>query len=499
VQAARQGNSVLLLDCDAWIGGLTTAGLGATDVGNEAAIGGIAREFYRRVQLHYALPAAWTFEPKAGFHGHDGKLDAAFTFEPHVASAIFAAMLAEARVEVVSARLDRTPAGVQKQGARITSLRTEDGVSVKARVYLDCSYEGDLLAAAGCHHAVGREANAAYGETLNGVQVGNATKHQFTADVDPFVIPGDPTSGLLPGIAAARPPPDGSADQKVQAYCFRICATDVARNQLLWPKPDGYDARDFELLLRHFEAGATMAPWHPVFLPNRKTDANNNGAVSFDWIGQNWDYPEASYAQRAAIRAAHQRYQQGLLWTLANSERVPAKVRAEFQRFGLCRDEFPATHGFPPLLYIREARRLVGEAVVTEHDCRGERTAADPVGLGAYGMDSHNVQRYVAADGSVRNEGDVQVRVPRPYGIPYGALCPQRSDCDNLLVPVCLSASHIAYGSIRMEPVFLVLGQSAAIAAGLAVAADVAVQDVPYAQLRERLLTSKQVLARGGS
>lgn len=500
VQACRQGNSVVLLDCDGWVGGLTSAGLGATDVGNEKAIGGLSREFYRAVRRHYANDPAWTQEARAAFkgHGHDPKLDAAFTFEPHVASAIFAAMLKEAKVEVVTARLDRTPGGVVKQGARIVAVKSDDGRSFAARVFLDCSYEGDLLAAAGCRFVVGREANAAYGETLNGVQVMNATKHQFTGKVDPYVVVGDKASGLLPGIEADGPGVEGSADHKVQAYCFRVCATDVASNQIPWPKPDGYDARDYELLLRHFEAGSTMAPWHPLFMPNRKTDANNNGAVSFDWIGQNWDYPEASYAERAKLLLAHRRYQQGLLWTLSHSERVPTKVQEQFQRFGLCRDEFTATGGWSPLLYIREARRLVGELVVTEHDCKGERVATDPVGLGAYGMDSHNVQRYVAADGRVRNEGDVQVRVPRPYGISYRALCPQRAECDNLLVPVCLSASHIAYGSIRMEPVFMVLGQSAAIAAGLAVAQDIAVQDLDHGALRQRLLAAGQVLAPVG-
>jgi hypothetical protein len=280
----------------------------------------------------------------------------------------------------------------------------------------------------------------------------------------------------------------------MQAYCYRLCTTDVPANRLPWTQPADYDAREYELLLRHFEAGSPLAPWHPVGMPNGKTDTNNNGAFSTDWIGGNYAWPTASYAERQAIAAAHRRYQQGLLWTLANDPRVPAKVRAEFQRFGLCRDEFAASAHWPPLLYVREGRRLCGQTVVTEHHCLGQVVADDPVGMGAYAMDSHNVQRYVAADGSVRNEGDVQVRVPAPYGIAFGALVPKRGEASNLLVPVACSASHIAYGSIRMEPVFMVLAESAMRAGALALELGVAVQDVPYAALRERLLAAGQVL-----
>lgn len=498
IQAARQGNSVALLDCDGWVGGLTTSGLGATDVGADAAIGGLSREFYQRIRKHYDLDTSWTVETRAKFrgHGHPKGSDVAFTFEPHVASAVFAAMLAEAKVTVRKARLDRSPSGIEQRGARIVAIRTEDGEKVAARVFIDCSYEGDLMALAGCRYTVGRESNAQYGETLNGVQVALSTHHQFAAPVDARVDPKDPKSPLLPDVLPAPPPADGSEDRGVQAYCFRICATDIAANQLPWPKPEGYDPRDHELLVRSLQHPAAFAPWHPLFMPNRKTDANNNGAVSFDWIGHSVGWPEGSYAERERLHAEHRRWQQGLLWTLAHDPRVPAKIREEFGRFGLCRDEFTATGGWPPLLYVREARRLIGEYVVTEHDCRGQRTAPDPVGLGAYAMDSHNIQRYRAADGTVRNEGDVQVRVPKPYGISYRALCPQRAQCDNLLVPVCASASHIAYGSIRMEPVFMVLGQSAAIASGMAIAKDVAVQDLDYAELQKQLVKAGQVLGR---
>ena len=497
VECAARGRTVVLLDADGWVGGLTTSGLGATDVGNKDAIGGLAREFYRRLRAHYDQPQAWTAQRREDFRGrgHDAGGDAAWTFEPGVAQQVFAALLAEHRIDVRQARLDRSGGGVRKESGRLRSLRCEGGLVVEARMFLDCTYEGDLLAEAGCSFVVGRESNARHGETLNGVQTANATKHQFTARVDPYVVPGDATSGLLPHVQPGGPGAEGAGDHRVQAYCFRICATDDPGNRVAWRKPEGYDAREYEVLLRYFEAGSTLAPWHPVWMPNRKTDSNNNGAFSTDYLGANYDYPTADYATRAKIVAEHRRYQEGLFWTLAHDARVPEKVRAEFQRFGLAADEFVDHDHWPPLLYVREGRRLLGDHVVTEDHCMGRVVDADPVGMGAYAMDSHNVQRYVAADGSVRNEGDVQVRVPAPYGISYRAMVPQRGEATNLLVPVCVSASHIAYGSIRMEPVFMVLAQSAAIAADLALTGGLAAQDVPYGTLREQLVAAGQVLS----
>ncbi|MFM1874241.1 MAG: hypothetical protein RL398_3663 [Planctomycetota bacterium] len=496
IELARQGRSVTLIDADGWIGGLSTSGLGATDVGNKDAIGGIAREFYRRLKAHYSDAANWTAERPADFkgRGHHESGDAAWTFEPKAATAVFDAMLAEHGIVAVRTRLDRGPGGVEKQGGKILRIRCEDGSVVDAKMFLDCTYEGDLFAAAGCSFIIGRESNAAFGETLNGVQVQNATKHQFTLRVDPYVVPGDPASGLLPHVQAGGPGVEGSGDHRMQAYCFRICSTDDPANRIAWRQPDGYDDKEFEVLFRYFEAGSKLAPWHPVWMPNRKTDTNNNGAFSTDYLGANYDYPAASYAEREAIVQEHRRYQEALLWTLANHPRVPEKVRAEFSRFGLAKDEFVGNDHWPPLLYIREGRRLLGEHVVHEGHCMGRAVDPDPVGMGAYAMDSHNVQRYVAADGSVRNEGDVQVRVPQPYGISYRAMTPRRGEADNLLVPVSLSATHIAFGSIRMEPVFMVLAQSAAIAAGLALEQGKTVQDVAYGELQPRLLAAGQVL-----
>jgi hypothetical protein len=370
----------------------------------------------------------------------------------------------------------------------------ESGHNYHGKMFIDATYEGDLMAKAGVSYQVGREANRTYGETLNGVQTKNAIHHQFVKRVDPYVRPGDPSSGLLPRVHAGPAGKDGEGDRRVQAYNFRVCATDRPMNRRPWPKPENYDDREYELLLRNFEAGDQRLPWHPVLLPNRKTDSNNNFAFSTDDIGSNYAYPDGDYATREKIWQEHVHYQKGLLWTLANHPRVPEKARRHFQTWGLAKDEFVDTDNWPHQLYNREARRMVSDYVMTEHNCRGLRVATDSIGLAAYTMDSHHTQRYVSADGFVRNEGDVQVGGFSPYPISYRALVPRQAECSNLLVPVCLSASHISYGSIRMEPVFMVLGQSAATAAALAVTDDVAVQEVSYPKLRERLIRDKQIL-----
>ncbi len=496
VAAARRGLRVALVEPGQHVGGLTSGGLGATDIGNKAAIGGIAREFYRRVRAHYADDAAWTWQRREEFRGrgHRPEEDAAWTFEPHVAERILRAMLAETDATLFfDEQLDRD-GGVEREGDRLRAFRTRSGTRFTGRAFIDASYEGDLMAAAGVSYTVGREANRTYDETLNGVQTAHARHHQFTHAVDPWIEPGNPDSGLLPGVQADPPGEDGTGDDRVQAYCFRICATDVPENRVPWPKPAGYDAKRYELLLRNFEAGDHRIPWHPVAMPNRKTDSNNNFAVSTDHIGANHAYPEADAATRARIVRDHAAYQQGLLWTLANDPRVPPQVRAHFNTWGLAKDEFVDNGHWPHQLYVREARRMVGEVVMTEHHCRGARRVEDPVGLAAYTMDSHHVQRYVTADGTVRNEGDVQVGGFAPYGISYRAIVPAREECTNLAVPVCLSASHIAFGSIRMEPVFMVLGHSAAVAIALAMPDDIALQDVGYATLRTELLADDQVL-----
>jgi hypothetical protein len=411
---------------------------------------------------------------------------------------IFRDLLREHKVAVVfNQRLDLNK-GVRKEGTRIVSISMESGESYQARIFIDASYEGDLLSKAGVSYHVGREANRTYGETLNGVQVKNALHHQFIKKIDPYVKPGDPSSGLLPRVHAGSPGNEGEGDQRVQAYNFRLCTTDQPANRRPWPKPATYDEKQYELLLRNFEAGDHRIPWNPLLMPNRKTDVNNNFAFSTDDIGMSYAYPDADYGARARIWQEHVDYQQGLMWTLANHPRVPDKVRKHFQTWGLAKDEFVDNDNWPHQLYVREARRMIGSYVMIEQNCRGTRVAEDSVGLAAYTMDSHNTQRYVTTEGYVLNEGDVQVGAFPPYPISYRALLPKAAECTNLLVPVCLSASHISYGSIRMEPVFMVLGQSVSTAAALAIDGKSAVQDVDYTLLRERLLRDMQVLAWTG-
>ena len=421
-----------------------------------------------------------------------------WTFEPGAALEIVNDLVRKAGVEVIyRERLDRKK-GVTKDGPKIVAITMESGRAFRGRMFLDATYEGDLMAAAGVSYAIGREANSKYAETLNGVQAKRAIYHQFVPGVDPYVVKGDPRSGLLPFIDADGPGKEGDGDRRVQAYCFRMCLTDHPENRIPFAKPKGYNELWYELLLRNFEAGERGMPWINSSMPNRKTDTNNSTGVSTDFIGQNYDYPEASYAERAEILARHRQYQQGLMWTLANHPRVPEHIRNEVARWGTCKDEFVEGNGWPEQLYIREARRMIGEYVMTQHNCQGREVAEDAVGLAAYTMDSHNVQRYVDAQGQVRNEGDVQVGGFPPYPISYRSLVPKARECDNLLVPVCLSASHIAFGSIRMEPVFMVLGQSAATAACQAIDDGLAVQSVNYPKLRQRLLDDKQVLAWTG-
>lgn len=500
VQAKRMGRTVVVVEPSRRVGGLTTGGLGATDIGNKAAIGGISREFYGAVKKHYDRPDAWTWQTREEFRRADQRTaagdDAMWTFEPSVALKIYEGWIRDLGIEVAyGERLDRR-AGVTTTGTpkRIVALRTESGRTFNGRMFIDATYEGDLMSAAGVSYTVGREANQTYGETLNGAQRAYARHHQFFKGVDPYVRKGDPTSGLLPFIDPQGPGPEGSGDRKIQAYCFRMCITDAPENRIPFAKPAGYDERSYELLLRNFEAGEVIVPWINSSMPNRKTDINNRLGFSTDFIGGNYDYPEASYEERARIVERHRAYQQGLLWTLSHNPRVPDHVRREVSRWGMTKDEFTEGGGWQEQLYVREARRMVGDYVMTQANCEGRRVADDGVALAAYTMDSHHIQRYVDAEGHVRNEGDVQVGGFSPYPISYRALVPAKRDCANLLVPVCMSASHIAYGSIRMEPVFMVLGQTTATAAIHAIEADVPVQQVDVAKLRARLAADGQVL-----
>lgn len=499
IQAKKMGKTTVIVEPSQHLGGLTSGGLGATDIGNKAVIGGLSREFYQRLGRYYAAESAWKHEQRDAYQGKrkaPGEKEM-WTFEPHVAEQVYRDWIREHGVVVVTGERLNRRSGVRKVAGRIGSIAMESGRTFRGRMFIDATYEGDLMAAADVMYHVGREANSVYGETINGIQVAHATKHQFTKDVDPYVTPGDPASGLLPLVQSDPPGSDGDGDHRLQAYNYRMCTTDVAANRVAWPKPEGYDVKTYELLLRNFEAGDHRSPWNPVWMPNRKTDTNNNFAISTDYIGANYDYPEADYATRETIVEDHKRYQMGLMYTLANNPRVPEKIREEFQRLGLAKDEFVDNGNWPHQLYVREARRMISEYVMTQSHCQGKVTAEDPVGMGAYNMDSHNCQRYVTKDGFVRNEGDVQVGVS-PYPVSYRSIRPRKEECENLLVPVCLAASHIAYGSIRMEPVFMVLGQSAATAAVHAIDSNAAVQDIDFGKLKERLLADGQVLEYTG-
>lgn len=491
--ASRRGKRVALLHPGKTVGGLTTGGLGWTDFGKKHVIGGTARDFYRAVGKHYGKEEEWQFEP-------------------HVASAVFDAMLTQAGVSVETCQFLEK---VELSAGKIVEIAMLGGLRVRAKVFIDATYEGDLMAQAKVSYTVGREGNAPYGETLNGVQVREF--HQFSHPVDPFVRAGDPSSGLLPWIIdddLSRK--QGQADRRVQAYCFRVCMTDDPALKIDWEKPDGFDPLQYELAARWFAGpkdkyndqlpgagGAMDTPMKFDVFPNRtpggfrKTDTNNHGPVSSDFIGANHDWADGCYETREKLFQAHVTYQKGYYWFMANSERIPERYRNAYRTWGLPKDEFKTTGHWPHQLYVREARRMIGDYVLTEHDCMHTRKCDDPVGMGSYNLDSHNCQRFVmrAPEGPrVMNDGDVQVKPAGPYTISYRCLVPKRGECANLLVPVCCSTSHIAYGSLRMEPVFMVLGESSALAADLAIDGNTTVQDVPYTKLRPLLDDAAQVL-----
>lgn len=502
VQAKRMGKSVVVIEPTRRVGGLTTGGLGQTDIGNKSVVGGIAREFYQAVKVFYENPQVWDWQTKDQYRsGGQSKTsageDAMWTFEPSAALSIYNDWIDEYKIPVVyGERLDRSSGVAMTRSIpwRIVAIRMESGKTFAGKMFIDATYEGDLMASAKVEYTIGREDNKQYGETLSGVQTARAVHHQIVDGVDPYKTPGEPDSGLLPFIDPTPALPDGTGDKRVQAYCFRMCMTDHPENRIEFHKPEGYDPMWYELLLRNFEAGERRVPLSIGAMPNRKTDTNNNFGVSTDFIGQNYDYPEASYERRAEIVAQHLLYQQGLMWTLANHPRVPENVRTAVSRWGMCKDEFTEGNGWQEQLYIREARRMVSDYVMTQHHCQGREMADVPVGMAAYTMDSHHVQRFVTADGNARNEGDVQVGGFSPFPIDYKSIIPKERECGNLLVPVCLSATHMAFGSIRMEPVFMVLGQSAATAASQAIDEKTIVQRIDAAKLVERLLIDKQVL-----
>ena len=505
IESKQLGKTVVIVSPDKHLGGLSSGGLGWTDSGNKEVIGGLAREFYHRVWKHYETKDAWKWQPRA-MYGNKGQGDVAidgeqrtmWIFEPHVAESIFDDWIREFDVSVYrEVRLDRSN-GVKVVDGKIESIRSLGGKTFLGDIFIDATYEGDLMAAAGVSYHVGREANSQYGEQWNGVQIGVLHHgHHFGVlphGISPYVIPGDASSGVLPRISAEPPGDYGAADRRVQAYCFRMCLTNHEANRVPFSKPEGYDAKDYELLRRILDAG-----WRKQFekfdpIPNWKTDTNNHGPFSTDNIGFNYDYPEATYDHRAEIIKEHTRYQQGLMYFLANDPSVPDDVRSAMSQWGLAKDEFVDNANWPHQIYVREARRMIGKFVMTENELRKKRPTPESIGMGSYTIDSHNVQRYITPEGFVQNEGDVAVSTSGPYQISLGAILPQEGEIRNLVVPVCVSSTHIAFGSIRMEPVFMILGESAAAVASIAIDRKLSVQQVPYDAVRERLVKSGQIL-----
>lgn len=509
VQAKRMGKSVIVISPDTHLGGLTSGGLGFTDTGKKEVIGGISREFYQKVYDHYQTDGAWQWQDRSeygnkgqGTPAIDGDARTMWIFEPHVAEKVFEDFVKENELEVLRDEwLDREN-GVTLEDNRIVAIKTLSGKEFRGRMFIDATYEGDLMAAAGVSYHVGREANSVYNEEWNGVQTGvYHHRHHFMVldrPIDPYWIPGDPSSGLLPRISAEDPGVKGEGDHKVQAYCFRTCMSNHPDNRVPFPRPENYDSTQYELLVRIFDAG--WREWFQKFdiIPNRKTDTNNHGPFSSDNIGMNYDYPEASYERRKEIIKEHEDYQKGLLYFVANDPRVPKEIQDEFQQWGLANDEFTDNGNWPHQIYVREARRMIGKFVMTENELLKKTPTPESVGMGSYTIDSHNIQRYVTAEGHVHNEGDIGVGLPGgPYEIAYGSLVPQEGEAENLLVPVAVSSSHIAFGSIRMEPVFMILGQSAATAAAMAIDSEISVQEVPYSQLKEQLEKDNQILTAG--
>lgn len=472
IQAKKQGLDVIIAEFSNHIGGITSNGLGATDFGAKEAIGGLSHEFYRKIGAYYGKEEQWTFEPK-------------------VAKQVFQDWLSSYEIPVY---LKQHLQDVHVEGGRIKKITMEDGSSYQGDYFIDASYEGDLMAKAGITYTVGRESNATYGETYNGVQFGHP-HHQFKTEIDPYVIPGNPDSGLLEGITeitTSEKEVQGSSDHRIQAYNFRLCLTKDESNLVPFPKPSNYYPGRYELLLRYIESGVWDAMNLHTMLVNGKTDLNNYGGFSTDYIGMNHEWPEASYDERERLFQDHLNYQLGMLYFLANDHRVPLEIRDEVAAWGLSKDEFVETGHWPEQLYIRESRRMIADYVMTDRNCLGEVVVEDSIGLASYQMDSHHCRRVVL-DGKVVNEGDVEIPIS-PYPISFRAVLPKREECQNLIVPVCLSSSHIAFGSIRMEPVFMILGQSVGAACALAAKQGIAVQDVSYSELKQFLLEEGQVL-----
>jgi len=503
VQVAKMGNSVIIASPVKHLGGLSSSGLGFTDTGDKSVIGGLSREFYHRIYNYYQKSEAWQWQKREeygnkgqGTPAIDGENRTMWIFEPHMAENVFEDFVSEYNIKIIRDEWLNRENGVEIKDGRIISITTLSDHTYEGKIFVDATYEGDLMAAAGVSYHVGREANSVYGEEWNGVQIGvlHHGHHFGDRNISPYVVPNDSASGILPRISNEDPGKKGEGDKKVQAYCFRLCLTNNEKNLVPFEKPDCYDPEQYELLIRIYNSGwrETFDKFDPI--PNFKTDVNNHGPFSFDNIGMNYDYPEASYKRRKEIIKEHETYQKGLLYFTATDPRIPKDVQTELNNWGLAKDEFMDNKHWPHQIYVREARRMIGEFVMTENEILGKNPVERSIGMGSYTMDSHNTQRYITQEGYAQNEGDIGIRAERPYKIELGTLLPKQEECTNLLVTVAISSSHIAFGSIRMEPVFMILGQSAGTIAGLAIEKNIGIHNLSYDVIKAKLIEDGQVL-----
>ncbi|WP_428655891.1 FAD-dependent oxidoreductase [Runella sp.] len=500
IQVAKMGKTVALIEPSKHIGGMSVEGLGGTDIDNHkefqntAAVGGSSLEFYRRIAKAYGHEAA--FEQMLSKKEKNPDL---WDFESKVAEKVFNDWVKEYKINVfLNHRLSENKKAVQKNGTNIVQIQMENGNIFRGKVFIDATIEGDLLAKAGVSTTVGREANSKYNETLNGIRA--VTDHaQFKVKVNPYRNPDDPKSGLIPMIQDEPLGTPGAGDKRLQAFCFRMCLTKNPTNQLPFTKPDGYDRTQYEIYLRYLKAGGKL--YRPdVSIPNGKTDLGAWHDLSHNLYGMNMEYPEGSYAVRERILKQHRTFTQGLFYFLAHDAEV-AKLAPELQKewalWGLAKDEFTDNGGWPRQFYVRDARRMVSDYVITEHHVKKVNPIPieDPVGMAYWPTDVHSVRRIVK-DGYAYNEGSVfEGDYWRPLPISYQALVPKASECTNLFTPTCPSSSHIAYGAIRLEWTFMILGQSTGAAAVLAIDKNSSVQKVDYQSLKQILLKEKQVLA----
>lgn len=506
IQAARLGKNVVLISKNQHVGGLATSGLTATDMNRNDMVGGIAREFYQRIYAYYQDPTAWRNQDRDEFfiqsirrtyRGKNDDRQMQWVYESKIAEKIMLDMLEEAGVKLWFNERLQLEDGIKKRGTRITAISMESGKTVNAKVFIDATYEGDLMAKAGVSYIVGRESNATYNETFNGYRVNYEEGTDLSA-IDPYIVEGDKNSGLLPYIDSGIPLNQGEADHRVQAYCYRMTLTDDPDNRIKIEKPENYNPLWYEVLVRRIQQNPELTLQNIITLtpmPNRKTDTNH-----LDFFGAGYDYAEGDYNKRKEIEQLHKDYALGMLWLLEHDPRIPEHIRTEMGDWGLPKDEFEDTENFPYHIYVREARRMIGEYVMVEKNVAKENRedAQHPVGVGSYALDCHYVSKVIDKDGKLRYEGTIFTPVI-PYTISYYSLTPKKNECTNLLVPVCLSASHVAFSSIRMEPVYMVLGQSAAVAASMAIDKNAAVQDIAYDKLAEKLLELKQIIKPGNT